>query len=97
MRTVQSWTNRRGNRTVTHVAFREDDSCVGDPAASENRAVPRHIAFARRKQDCHTKLSIQNKRFQAGWDECYLAELLFTPPHANAVAAPSGDGDSSGA
>ena len=52
-----------------------------DPVARENLAVLRHIALSRLKQDRHTKLGIQNKRLKAGWDEHYLAELLFDPPH----------------
>ena len=63
------------------VAFREDESRVRDPAARENLAVLRHIALTRLKQDQRTKLGIQNKRLKAGWDERYLAELLFEPPH----------------
>ena len=63
------------------VAFREDESRVRDPAARENLAVLRHIALTRLKQDRRTKLGIQNKRLKAGWDERYLAELLFEPPH----------------
>ena len=63
------------------VAFREDESRVRDPAARENLAVLRHIALTRLKQDQRTKLGIQNKRLKAGWDERYLSELLFEPPH----------------
>jgi predicted transposase YbfD/YdcC len=75
------------------VAFREDDSRVRDPAARENLAVLRHIALTRLKQDRHTKLGIQNKRLKAGWDERYLAELLFESPHSTPGNRPSGDGN----
>ena len=73
------------------VAFREDDSRVRNPAARENLAVLRHIALSRLKQDQHTKLGIQNKRLRAAWDERYLAELLFAPPHSTTGTGPSGD------
>jgi predicted transposase YbfD/YdcC len=61
------------------VAFREDDCRVREPAARENLAVLRHITLTRLKQD-NTKLGIKNKRKKAGWDEAYLAKLLFMPP-----------------
>ena len=61
------------------VAFREDDSRVREPAARENLAVLRHIALTRLKKD-KTKLGIKNKRLKAGWDERYLAKLLFESP-----------------
>jgi predicted transposase YbfD/YdcC len=61
------------------VAFREDDSRVREPAARENLAVLRHIALTRLKKD-NTKLGIKNKRLKAGWDERYLARLLFESP-----------------
>jgi predicted transposase YbfD/YdcC len=71
------------------VAFREDESRVRDPAARENLAVLRHIALTRLKQDQRTKLGIHNKRLKAGWDEHYLAELLFDPPHPMTGIGPS--------
>jgi predicted transposase YbfD/YdcC len=75
------------------VAFREDESRVRDPAARENLAVLRHIALTRLKQDQRTKLGIHNKRLKAGWDERYLAELLFEPPHPTTGTGPSGAGN----
>jgi predicted transposase YbfD/YdcC len=62
------------------MAFREDESRVRDERARENLAVLRHIAMNRLKND-DTKLGIQNKRLRAGWDEKYLAQLLFEPPN----------------
>ena len=62
------------------MAFREDESRVRDDLARENLAVLRHIALNRLKND-DTKLGIQNKRLRAGWDENYLAQLLFEPPN----------------
>jgi predicted transposase YbfD/YdcC len=75
------WGIENGLHWSLDVAFREDESRVRDPAARENLAVLRHIALTRLKQDQRTKLGIQNKRLKAGWDERYLAELLFEPPH----------------
>ena len=70
------------------VAFREDDSRVREPAARENLAVLRHIALTRLKKD-NTKLGIKNKRLKAGWDERYLAKLLFESPVSAKQTTPS--------
>lgn len=70
------------------VAFREDDSRVREPAARENLAVLRHIALTRLKKD-NTKLGIKNKRLKAGWDERYLAKLLFESPVSTEKTTPS--------
>jgi predicted transposase YbfD/YdcC len=67
------------------MAFREDDCRVREPAARENPAVLRHITLTRLKKD-DTKLGIKNKRKKAGWDEHYLAKLLFEPPVSPAGA-----------
>ena len=70
------------------VAFREDDSRVREPAARENLAVLRHVALTRLKKD-NTKLGIKNKRLKAGWDERYLAKLLFQSPDSAQKTTPS--------
>jgi predicted transposase YbfD/YdcC len=62
---------------VLDVAFREDDSRVRTGHAPENLAVLRHIALNLLRQDTSTKLGIQNKRLKAGWDDTYLANLVF--------------------
>ena len=72
------WGIENGLHWTLDVAFREDDSRVREPAARENLAVLRHIALTRLKKD-NAKLGIKNKRLKAGWDERYLAKLLFEP------------------
>lgn len=62
---------------VLDVAFREDESRVRLGHGPENFAVLRHIALNLLRQDSSTKLGIQNKRLKAGWDDAYLANLVF--------------------
>jgi predicted transposase YbfD/YdcC len=62
---------------VLDVAFREDDSRLRMGHGPENFAVLRHIALNLLRQDPSTKLGIHNKRLKAGWDEVYLANLIF--------------------
>jgi predicted transposase YbfD/YdcC len=62
---------------VLDVAFREDESRVRLGHAPENLAVLRHIALNLLRHDTSTKLGIHNKRLKAGWDEEYLANLVF--------------------
>ena len=62
------------------IAFREDDSRLRERNAAQNAAVLRHIALGLLKNETSTKLGIKNKRLKAGWDESYLAKLLFEQP-----------------
>ena len=62
---------------VLDVAFREDDSRIRVGHGPENFAVLRHIALNLLRQDKSTKLGIQNKRLKAGWNDTYLANLVF--------------------
>jgi predicted transposase YbfD/YdcC len=62
---------------VLAVAFREDESRVRLGQGPENFAVLRHIALNLLRPDSSTKLGIHNKRLKAGWDDAYLATLVF--------------------
>jgi predicted transposase YbfD/YdcC len=59
------------------IAFREDESRVRDRQAANNLAVLRHIAVNLLKKDTTIKGGLKTKRLVAGWNEDYLANLLF--------------------
>ena len=62
---------------VLDVAFREDESRIRTGHAPANSAVLRHIALNLLRQDTTSKMGMQNRRLKAGWDETYLAKLVF--------------------
>jgi len=62
---------------VLDIAFREDESRVRMGHAPENLAVLRHIALNLLRQEPTAKVGIHHKRLKAGWDEAYLATLVF--------------------
>ncbi len=62
---------------VLDIAFREDESRVRKGNAPQNLAVIRHIALNLLRQEKTAKMGIKNKRLRAGWDEKYLAKVLF--------------------
>jgi predicted transposase YbfD/YdcC len=71
------WGIENGVPWVLDVAFREDDSRIRLGHGPENFAVWRHLALNRLRQDTSPKLGIHNKRLKAGWDDAYLANLVF--------------------
>jgi predicted transposase YbfD/YdcC len=62
---------------VLDVVFREDESRVRKGYASENLAMLRHMALNLLKQNKTSKNSIKGKRLTAGWNNDFLAEVLF--------------------
>jgi predicted transposase YbfD/YdcC len=70
------WTIENQLHWVLDVAFREDDSRVRRGHGAENLAVLRHMALNLLKQERTSKLSIQNKRLRAAWDNDYLLQIL---------------------
>lgn len=62
---------------VLDVAFREDDSRVRKDHGPEDLAVLRHIALNLIREEKTVKLGVKNKRLKAGWDNEYMAKVLF--------------------
>jgi predicted transposase YbfD/YdcC len=69
------------------VAFAEDASRVRETNARENFAVLRQMALVRLKNDRSLKSGIKIRRLVAGWNEDYLAKLLFDPPPEPDISA----------
>ncbi len=59
---------------VLDIAFREDESRVGNSPA--NFAVLRHIALNLLRQETTAKCGVKAKRLKAGWSEDYLLKIL---------------------
>lgn len=70
------WTIENQLHWVLDVAFREDDCRVQRGSAPENLAVLRQMALNLLKREHTSKLSIQNKRLRAAWDNDYLLLIL---------------------
>lgn len=62
---------------VLDISFREDESRIRKENASENFAVLRHMALNLLKRETSLKKSIKAKRLKAGWDNNYLAKILY--------------------
>ncbi|MDZ4876612.1 MAG: ISAs1 family transposase ISAsp2 [Chroococcidiopsis cubana SAG 39.79] len=73
----QHWGIENSLHWVLDVAFREDDSRIRKDNAPQNFAVLRHIAHSLLQQNTSVKIGIKNKRLKAGWDNEYLAKVLF--------------------
>lgn len=72
------WNIENSVHWVLDVAFREDDSRIRTGNAPKNFAILWHIALNLLTQDTRCPRGIKTKRLRAGWDEEYLAHLLFT-------------------
>jgi len=59
------------------IIFREDESRVRDRHAAHNLAILRHIALNLLRKDKTLRGSLRGKRLTVGWNEEYLAALLF--------------------
>ena len=66
----------RPHQYVLDVTFREDECRIRKGDAPENFAVLRHIARNFLHQE-KTKMSIKQKWLKSGWDERFLAKVLF--------------------
>ena len=73
----QHWGIENSLHWVLDVAFREDDSRIRKDNAPQNFAILRHIAHSLLQQNKSVKTGIKNKRLKAGWDNEYLAKVLF--------------------
>jgi predicted transposase YbfD/YdcC len=73
----QHWGIENSLHWILDVAFREDDSRIRKDNAPQNFAILRHIAHSLLQQNKSVKTGIKNKRLKAGWDNEYLAEVLF--------------------
>lgn len=62
---------------VLDVPFREDGSRVRKGHTPENLAMLRHITLNLIRQEKTAKLGVKNKRLKAGWDDNYLAKVVF--------------------
>jgi predicted transposase YbfD/YdcC len=71
------WGIENGLHWCLDIAFREDESRIRNRQAATNLAVMRHITLGLLKKDATIKRGIKTKRLVAGWDEDYLAKLLF--------------------
>lgn len=63
---------------VLDMTFREDESRIRRGEAPQNFAVLRRMALNLLKRETTLKKGIKQKRLKAGWDDAYLAKVLFT-------------------
>lgn len=70
------WAIENSLHWVLDVVFNEDKSRVRKGNADENLSIIKRTALNLLKMETSTKLSIRNKRFKAGWDNNYLAQVL---------------------
>ena len=63
---------------VLDVAFDEDNNRSRTGHSAHNLAIVHHIALNLVKQEKTAKMGVKNKRLTAGWDDAYLAKVLFS-------------------
>ncbi len=73
----QHWSIENKVHWVLDIAFREDESRIREGHSAENMALLRHIALNLLKQEKSAKVGTETKRLKAGWDNNYLAKVLF--------------------
>ena len=59
------------------VTFQEDQCRIRQGYADTNFSILRRAALGLLKNETTAKIGIKNKRLTAGWDESYLAKVLF--------------------
>ena len=72
------WTIENQLHWVLDIAFNEDACRIHKGNAPENLALIRHLALNLLRQDNSTKAGINAKRRKAGWDDTFLASILFS-------------------
>jgi len=78
-RSIRShWSIENSLHWVLDIAFSEDNSRIRKDHGPENMATLRHIALNLLKANKSVKVGIKSKRKNAGWNESYLLEVLYT-------------------
>lgn len=71
------WAIENSLHWVLDVTFREDDSRIRDQVATRTFALLRKMALNIVRQDSSSKASLRGRRKSAGWNNDYMAHLLF--------------------
>jgi hypothetical protein len=62
---------------VLDVAFDVDNNRSRTGHSAQNLAIVRHVALNLIKQDTSTKIGVKNRGLKSGWDDAYLARLIW--------------------
>lgn len=73
----QHWAIENSLHWVLDVTFREDDSRIRDQVSTRTFALLRKIALNIVRRDTTSKASLRGRRKNAGWNNDYMAYLLF--------------------